>query len=716
MNMKNKRPQKSPETNQNNRRNFGILMIMLITLGTILIVGRFFSIATSHKARGVDLKTSVKQLYMSKTEIKAKRGTIYDAANQPIAEDTTSYSVYIVLSKSAVAYGKKLYLPDNKKDEAAKVLSENLPISYKRVRKILSANPKKYYQVELGTAGENISLETKKKIDSYKLSGINFTPKQARLYPNGYFSSHIVGLAESENNKLIGVMGIEKVYNKQLSGKDGVSTEATDSHGVRLPGSTQKKQAVQNGDNIYTTLDPKIQSTLETQLTTNQKKFNATSINAVVMDAKTGKVLAASQRPTFNSQTKKGLEQVWRNTLIEDSYEPGSTMKVLTVAAAINSGHYNPNEVFGTGSYSIDGQSIYDWNRSGWGYLTVSQGFARSSNVVMAHLEQKMGKKTWMNYIRKFGLLRPVGLGLGSETSGAINYKYPIDQANTAYGQGINVSVMQMMQAFSAIANDGKMVQPRIIDKIVDPNNGKTVFQSKTKVVGRPISAKTSKKVIDMMKGVVYDKDGLGHDYQIDGYKIAAKTGTAQIANPNGGGYMSGDANYIFSVVGIAPADKPRYIVYITVKQPKSFNNNNATENIAKIFKPVMKQVLDTNSSQNKQISKNIPNVIGEDTKNAKEKLASLGFNPVVIGNGNEIVEQSEKAGSVMVSGSKVLLLSNGQKTMPDLNGWSRSDITKLSKLTSIKVTFKGSGYAYYQSIAAGGELKNSDIIEIKLK
>ena len=140
---------------------------------------------------------------------------------------------------------------DNKKDEAAKVLSENLPISYKRVRKILSSNPKKYYQVELGTAGENISLETKKKIDSYKLSGINFTPKQARLYPNGYFSSHTVGLAESENDKLIGVMGIEKVYNKQLSGKDGVNTEATDSHGVRLPGSTQKKQAVQNGDNIW---------------------------------------------------------------------------------------------------------------------------------------------------------------------------------------------------------------------------------------------------------------------------------------------------------------------------------------------------------------------------------------------------------------------------------------------------------------------------------
>lgn len=718
MNTNNKRPIKERQQRMMyNRKYFGRGIFFIVLIVFIVFIGRFFRVAVGHKIYGVDLNKSTQQLYASKTEIKAKRGTIYDAANQPIAEDTTTYSIYIVLSKSAVAYGKKEYLPDSQKKKAAKVLSDNLNISYKRVLQILNPKDKNTYQVELGNVGKNISLETKKKIDSYHLTGIKFTPSQSRLYPNGVFASHLIGLAESEDKKLVGIMGLEKVFNKQLSGRDGINNTATDSYGVQLPGSSKKKRSVQNGDDIYTTLDPKIQTALENLLTQKQKKFKAASINAVVMDSHTGKIVAASQRPTFDAQTKEGLTNVWRNTLLEDAYEPGSTMKVLTVASAINSGNYDSNATYRSGSYVIDGSTVYDWNRSGWGNITVKEGFMRSSNAVMAQLEQKMGKKTWMSYIRKFGLLRPVGAGLGAESSGNINYTYTFDQANTAYGQGIDITVIQMMQAFSAIANKGKMVKPRLVDKIVDPNTGKTVYKSKTQVVGKPITAKTSKKVLDMMEAVVYDEKGLGQDYAIDGYKIAAKTGTAQIANSNGTGYLSGSSNYIFSVVGMAPADNPRYIMYLTVKQPKSFGNNDATKNLSTIFNPIMKKVLDSSQVNNTNPGTvKVENVVGNSVDDAKDKISKQGLVPVVVGSGDKVEKQSVEGDQTVISGEKVLLLTNGTKTMPDINGWSRNDIAKLADLTGITVNYTGSGYAYYQSIAAGGALKKSDIVEVKLK
>ena len=274
-----------------------------------------------------------------------------------------------------------------------------------------------------------------------------------------------------------------------------------------------------------------------------------------------------------------------------------------------------------------------------------------------------------------------------------------------------------MMQAFSAIANKCKMVKPRLVDKIVDPNTGKTVYKSKTQVVGKPITAKTSKKVLDMMEAVVYDEKGLGQDYAIDGYKIAAKTGTAQIANSNGTGYLSGSSNYIFSVVGMAPADNPRYIMYLTVKQPKSFGNNDATKNLSTIFNPIMKKVLDSSQVNNTNPGTvKVENVVGNSVDDAKDKISKQGLVPVVVGSGDKVEKQSVEGDQTVISGEKVLLLTNGTKTMPDINGWSRNDIAKLADLTGITVNYTGSGYAYYQSIAAGGALKKSDIVEVKLK
>lgn len=717
MNNQNKREIKE---NTEDSKKFGKVVFFIVLSVFVLIILRFFYVGIFHRADGVNLKEKVEQLYAKRTEIKAKRGTIYDANNQVVAEDTTTYSVYVVLSKEARTYdGKPAYLKDSDKNKAAKVLSENLGTSYSEVKKILSPKNSNVYQVELGSAGKNISLETKKRIQEANITGIEFTPSQARLYPNGTFASHLIGIAENENDKLVGIMGLEKEYNSLLSGKNGVKSEKTDSVGTKLPWTKSVARPVKNGDNIYTTLDSHLQNYLETLLTKAQNAYHPKNINAVLMNAKTGEIIAASQRPTFNPETKTGLNSAWTNNLTESTYEPGSAMKIFSMAAAINSGIYNENATFDSGKYNIDGAYVYDWNRSGWGTITYRQAFIRSSNVGIAHLEQQMGSKRWLRYLKAFGFLKPVDApGLGNEAKGYIGYTYPIDQANTAYGQSIDVTVMQMMQGFTAIANDGTMVQPRLVKKIVNPNNGKTVYKSKRKVVGHPVTASTAKKVREMMGEVITDKNGTGQAYKIDGYNVGVKTGTAQIANPEGGGYMTGETNYIFSVAGMAPLNDPKYILYVTMQQPQTFGSEgSATKMLATIFNPMLKQTLDDDSTKGTGATNNeVPNVKGLSVETAKKQLEKIDANVIVCGNGVKIDKQSVSAGQTIMKGSKVILVTNGTETIPDMTGWSRNDVTTLANMLGIKVHFDGSGFVKSQSVSANTAVKKNQQVNIALQ
>lgn len=704
---------------KHNRNYFGRYLFFIVIGLFAIFIGRFFYIGIFHRSAGENLTKKAEQLYASKTEIKAKRGTIYDAQNQPIAEDNTTYSVYIVLSKTAVDFGKKEYLQSSQRNKAARVLSKYLPISRKKVLRLISQSGDKVYQVELGSAGKNISLETKKKIEAADISGIKFTPSQARLYPNGIFASHLIGIAKNVNGNLKGVTGLEASYNKLLTGKNGISKSATDTQGVQVSGMTKKKaRPAKNGDNIYTTLDPQLQTYLETLMSRSQSEFQPANMNAILMDAKTGKILAASQRPTYNAQTQEGMNKMWRNTLLEDTYEPGSTMKAFTVAASINSGHFNPNGYFNSGTYNFSGSSVTDWNPSGWGMISYKDAFYRSSNVGMAHLEQQMGSKTWLKYIKRFGFLKPTGIGIGDEAQGSIQYKYPIDSANTAYGQGINVTAMQMIQAYSAIANNGEMLKPRLVDKIVNPNTGKTVYQSHKEVVGHPIKSSTSKKVLQLMQGVVYNKNGTGSAYRIKGQRIAVKTGTAQIANPNGGGYMSGDTNYVFSVAGIAPANNPRYILYVTIKQPKTFAGKTEGQMTATIFNPLMKQALEEEKAKAGSTSQTIemPNEVGANAEQVRSTLTRMGLQVTIVGNGTKIKKQSVAKGVALITGSRVILLTGGKQSMPDVNGWSRNDLLSLQQMINKNIEIEGSGYAYYQSVGANTSLSKVKTIKVKLK
>lgn len=723
MNNNEKRSKKDDNNkSSHNRRAFGQWLFFIAIALFVILILRFSYIAIGGTVEHINLSSQARRLYTDNKVLKAQRGSILDASGQPIAEDTSTYSIYAVLNKSQVGANKKpLYVTN--KAKTAKILAKYLPISKKEALKALNPTNKNSFQVEFGTAGKNISVATKEKIESYKLTGINFIQSEARLYPNGTFASNLIGITASVQKKssditqLKGVMGIESAFNKKLTGTDGERSIQKDKFGYQLPSSQEKKAAV-DGENIYTTLDTRLQTLLESEMTKVQAQVHAKSMTATIMNAKTGAILATSQRPTFNPTTKSGISKAWSNSIVQDTFEPGSTMKVFTAAAAIDSGHFNAKEKYKSGTYKIDGQVVPDWQTSGWGLITYEEGFARSSNVAMAHLERKMGAKTWKKYIKKFKFLQSTNSGLSGEAKGSVQFSYPIDQADTAFGQGIDVTTMQMLQGFTAIANNGKMVKPQYIKKIVNSNTGKVTYRMKTKTVAHPISSSTAKEVRKLMQDVVYKSYGIGSDFKLSGYRVAAKTGTAQVVGSNGT-YLNTDDSYLYSVVGMVPASNPKYIMYITMKQPTLPATKTATQLLDEIFSPVMKQALGENSTtaKNQLTGKaKIANMVGETADTATKQLGKESIAATVLGTGNTVTRQSVAANTEMLAGQRVILVTSGQMQMPNMSGWSRNDVLKLTKLVGLQADFSGTGFVKSQSIKAGATIQSGQTLTVKLK
>lgn len=698
------------------RRKFGTIFFLFVSIIFVAIIGSFSVKALFKTANGVDLVSRTKSLYNRSSIIQAHRGKIVDDHDEPLAEDTNTYSLYAVISKTQKSVsGKPEYVQD--KQKTARVLSQNLPISYEKAYKALNPENKGAFQVEFGNAGNNIGLMTRKKIEAQHLTGLHFVPKPARLYPNGVFASHIVGLASLIQNaktkqaSLVGQMGIEESFNKFLTGKNGYKASQEDNYGYKIPSGESKEVKAKNGDNVHTTINSSLQLLLENQMNKAQQEANPKSMTAMLMDAKTGKIVAASQRPTFNPETGKGLGDVWRDSLTQDLYEPGSTMKVFSLASAIDSGHFNGNATYQSGRYQIGDAVVPDWNPGGWGIISFNQGFAMSSNVAMAHVEQMMGASTWRDYINRFQLLKNNTSQIDQQALGKIQFKEPIEQANTAFGQGIQVTALQMLQGFTAIANNGEMIQPQFISKVTDAKNKKVVKAYSKKVVGHPIKASTAKAVRKHMEDAVYKSYAVGQDFKMEGYKVAAKTGTAQVTDSNGQ-YGNGNSSYLYSVIEMVPANKPRYIMYVTMKQPQNITIP-TTKVMGDNFNVVMKKALQNNLAKVK--TPKIPKVVGDPLSEAQNKLNAKKIQSVVIGKGNSVVKQNPAADAPKDLSPRVMLLTDGRMTMPDLTGWSRDEIEDFASLTNIKVTFDGEGNATEQSIKPNDEFDENTQLEVKL-
>ncbi|AKO93928.1 penicillin-binding protein [Priestia filamentosa] len=709
----------SKQNNRSIRKGAAILILIFGSLFFVL-AGRFFYIEVTGKANGQLLASRAEKAHTHKSTIEAHRGTIYDRKGTAVAEDTTAYTVIAILDKD---------YEDHVKDPE-KTAEKLAPLLDMKEEKLLSLLTRKgAFQVELGPGGRNINHELRAKIEKLNLPGIGFKESSKRFYPNGEFASHIIGYAQkNDKGETVGMMGIEKQFNDALTEKDGYMTYESDSTGLKLPNPKESIVAPKQGKDVYLTIDQKIQVFLEESMSEVQKEYEPSSIIGIVANPKTGEILAMSNRPGFNPNQRN--IQNFGNSAISSRFEPGSTMKIFTLSAAVDAGVYNGDELYKSGSYKVGGSKIGDHNNGvGWGPITYNEGVQRSSNVAFAKLAmEKIGPDRLMEYFKKFGLDKKTGINIPGEVGSKFVYNKPLEQVTTAFGQGSAITAIQQIQAVTAVANDGKMMKPYVVKKVVDSQKDKVISETKPEVVSKPISAESAKEVRKLLRTVVTGEHGTGAAYDIDGYEVAGKTGTAQIAGEDGK-YLTGRENYTFSFMGMAPADDPELVMYVAVKQPHLKAYETGGKPVAEVFNPTMQKSLQylqvkpseeekekTKSSETKY-GNTLDSYVGSSVEEAKKELTGKGLSPVIIGNGETIAEQQPAPGSRIIYGNKVFLQTDGSPTMPDLTGFSYRDVLEISELLNLKTAISGHGYVAKgsQSIKKGASLENKSLLSVEL-
>lgn len=728
-----------------NRRLVGKnLSLLAVFLFAVFLVNFAVIIGTGSKF-GVNLVKEASKVHQTTRTVPAKRGTIYDRNGTPIAEDATSYNVYAVIDKDyKSANGDVLYVEESQYNKVAEIFHKYLDMEETYVKDQLSQPNLK--QVSFGSKGNGITyanmMSIKQDLETAKVEGVNFTTSPNRSYPNGKFASSFIGLAQLHENEdgtksLIGTSGIESSLNSLLAGTDGIITYEKDRLGNIVPGTEQVTQQTVNGKDVYTTLSSPLQSFMESQMDAFQEKLNGKYMNATLVSAKTGEILATTQRPTFDANTKEGLTDdfVWRNILYQSNYEPGSTMKVMTLAAAIDNKTFNGGEYFNSSELKIADATIKDWDvndgLSSGSMMTYSQGFAHSSNVGMTLLQQKMGDTTWLDYLSRFKFGVPTRFGMPDEYAGQLPADNVVNIAMSAFGQGISVTQTQMFRAFTAIANDGVMLEPKFISALYDPND-QTVRKSQREVVGNPVSKEaaslTRENMIlvgtDPIYGTMYNRNDHKPVITVPGQNVSVKSGTAQIADEQNGGYLVGKTNYIFSVVTMHPSENPDFILYVTVQQPEHFSTPWFGEFANPILEraSAMKDILNLQSTAKNldQITTTtsyaMPKTDDYSPGDMAEELRRNLVQPIVIGSGTKIKDSSVAEGTNLDANEQILLLSDKVEEMPDLYGWSKKNVETFAKWLNIEVEFEGSGQTVKkQSVRANTALKDLQKIKITL-
>lgn len=679
---------------------------------TIILYLQFVYLSLSPNIYGRNMAEFAASRNTVKRTITAKRGTIYDSNNNALALNVSSYTVIAYLPKSTV-YTKENYVKDIQ--ATAEALS---PVLNMEVDTLISLLSQDRYQVELGPGGRGITELKKDEIKALNLSGIDFIESQKRYYPNGDFASYVIGYAkeneitetdtngnETTINQITGELGIEAKYNDLLKGTDGYIEYQQDKYGYKIANTQEKEIEAQNGYDIYLTIDEKIQRFIESAIKESQNTYNPEWMTISVMDAKTGDILGTSSTPSFDPNVRNITN--YENILTSLPFEPGSTMKTYTYMCAMEKGIYDGNATFTSGNFQVGEDTINDWNRSGWGTISFDKGYEYSSNVGIANLiDRGLSRQDLYDCFTKYGFGSLTGIELSREQPGKLNFIYPIEVYTAGFGQGITTTPIQHLQALTMIANNGDMLKPHIVSKIVNNNNGETTYERKIEKVSNVISSSTANKMKDLMYITVQGTDAgtTGYPYKIEGFDVIGKTGTSEIYSAQTGGYLIGDNAYIFSYAGMYPYENPQIIIYAAMKLPTWGKSRGLYKAVTDIMKSIAKYKNMFSEQQEENTLKmiEIPSYVSQNTNDVVSNLTSKGIECVVIGNGDKIINQSIVNTSIM-TGEKIILLTNSNNyQIPSIIGWSRSDIIALMKLLNIPYEIDGYGYAVNQSIAKG--------------
>ena len=662
-------------------------IILVVAFLFVAIICKLSYVVLSDKVDGINLKDKSASISTVKKTLYADRGNIYDINGEELASTVNSYTVIAYLNSN------KTNVSD--KEKTAKELAPILNMTEEKLIELLN---KKLYQVELRPGGYGITEVVKARIEKLELPGIDFIKNSKKRYYNkSTFASYIIGYAKVlDDGKISGELGIEGYYDDILSGTNGYTKYLKyTSSNYKIPNTNEDTKKAKDGSDIYLTIDSSIQLIAEKAVSSMKEKFNTDWAVFTVMDAKTGAIVASATNPNFNPNDTNTIKE-YMNPLLSYQYEPGSVMKVFSFASSMEEGKYDGEETFKSGSYTLDdGTVIRDSERKGWGTISFDEGFARSSNVAATTLALRLGVDKLSEYYNNLGFGKKTGIELSNEAIGDIEMVYQSELATASFGQGVSVTAIQMLQALSAMTNDGTVIKPYIVDKVVD-QNGNITYQGEIQVVKKLYSTNTVNKMHEIMKKVI----DINKYWQVNNVSIMGKTGTAQIASPKGG-YLTGTYDYIKSFAGIFPADDPKYIVYVAGKKPET-NLGSWAKVITTAIEEIASYAKLTESKSDADPSKiiTLDNYISKYLDTTLEELKNKKIDVIILGNGKYIINQYPLKNKTLLSGEKLFLLTNDKEIkMENLKGWSLSEVKTYCNLIGLKLEYNGYGYVINQSI-----------------
>ncbi len=715
-----------------NRRIFTafaiITVIFSVLVGNVVLV----SVGAYHVNSRTNFRKYVNNIYTRKDEIIAKRGSILDINGNVLVEDSTAYTLYAYIAKDRFdSKNNPAFVVD--KEAAAKAIGEIINLDYESTLSILNKEDVK--QVEFGSKGKYLSPKQKELIEALDIPGIGFNKVTKRDYASEKLAPTLIGATRFNEEKHIteGIIGIEKYYQDILIGENGLDVYRQNVDSNRYDTIDSLSKDAINGKNIQLTIDSVIQESLDNNLNLLLKDplVKATEAWGAVVEVKTGRIVAITDAPSFNI---KDPNTSYVNRALEYAYEPGSTMKTISMAIALEEGVISEEETFDGSPFYFsvdkDGKAkrvtkndkysavINNPNKQVFKDMTYALGYQRSSNVMFVHLlVERLNPEVYRDYTHRLGFFKPVGIDRFNEASGTELWNYPLEKATNAFGQGSMVTMMQILQAHTAIFGDGTVIKPYLVEAITNPNTNEVEYQAETQRLEKVFSADTAQRVRDLMYENVNELSYSVSRYRMDEVNIMAKTGTAELVID---GAYSKDT-FISSVVQGFPYEDPQYIYYYAYKAKDNHKVRHATNIMKNTIRTILSNYPEVNITDDTTPRPNpafeIKNYINLKVDNVVSELKDTGREILVLGDGSYVLNQYPKESIKVLSDDKILLLtSTSNIQIPDMSGWSAREVNTFGQFLGVKINLEGSGYVANQSIVPGEIIENNTVIDVILK
>ena len=732
---------KSEKVRRANRIIQNRTMILMAVLGVLVFLILVIKLFSLQILRHDELETKALDQQTRSTEVAATRGTIYDRNGNIMAISATAETVFL----SPLEMDRALSDKDNPvawtKDSVAQKLSEILEINKEGILKKMERTDSQYEVLKLRVE-EDVADQIRTFINDEGVAGVYMVTDAKRYYPYATLASQIIGFVGTDN---YGLYGLEARYNDVLDGETGLVVSTKDPTGSDMLYGYEQYYKAQNGSDIVLTLDATVQYYVEKALSEMVTSTEAQGATGIVMDVETGAVLAMASSPTYDlndpsavyesrlaSLVKDGqldladaqLRQ-WRNRAINDTYEPGSTFKVLTLAAALEEGVIDENTTFDcTGSIHVLDATIHCSNRAGHGHQTLEQTAGNSCNPAFITYGLRLGTEKFYRYMKDFGLVNGSGIDLEGEALGIFapqETASELDLACYAFGQNFNTTPVALISAQAACINGGYLHTPYVVERVVD-SEGNVLSSHDSTPVRQVVSEETSAIVRRCLEYVV--SSGTGRNGQVHGYRIGGKTGTADKGNTG---------EVVLSFMCFAPADDPKYIMLLTLDSPTG-EGRGGGGTVAPYASRIMGEILpylgvEPSYSAEELLGSDttVNYVIGMTVADAEEKLKSKGFSVKVVGDGDTVTDQTPEGGTVIPGKSRVILYAGSEKpdtlcTVPSLVGLSPSEANMavssaglLLRFTGTTDSGSGSVRVINQSEAAGAQVEAGTVISVQL-